>query len=254
MQFWFSRRLTILLHSFPCHSSAHSPTRPSRPSVSTKKMLARASKLALARGLRNVANSNKRCLSSFGSYNTLLTEQRDNVAVITLNRPKALNALCDELIAELNTVTRIMDKDPSVKAIVITGSDRAFAAGADITEMCERDYMEAYQTNMFEVWGDLAKVQTPTIAAVRGFALGGGCELAMTCDIMIAGPLRSAGVFAALVSFALWSPPTFASAILLCSRWCVAVCWLCFGQVRKPSLVSRKSSLALSQAAVEPNA
>ena len=167
-------------------------------------MLARASKLALARGLRNVAN-NKRTLSSFGTYNTLLTEQRDNVAVITLNRPKALNALCDELIAELNTVTRIMDKDPSVKAIVITGSDRAFAAGADITEMCERDYMEAYQTNMFEVWGDLAKVQTPTIAAVRGFALGGGCELAMTCDIMIAGTLRSAGVFA-LVSINVRGP------------------------------------------------
>ena len=121
------------------------------------------------------------------SYNTLLTEQKDNVALITLNRPKALNALCDELIAELNAATSEMDSDPTVKAIVITGSDRAFAAGADITEMCERDYMEAYQTNMFEVWGQLAKVQTPTIAAVRGFALGGGCELAMTCDIIIAG-------------------------------------------------------------------
>ena len=80
-----------------------------------------------------------------------------------------------------------MDRDPEIKAIVITGSDRAFAAGADITEMAERDYMEAYRTNMFEVWGQLANVQTPTIAAVRGFALGGGCELAMTCDIMIAG-------------------------------------------------------------------
>lgn len=128
-----------------------------------------------------------RTFASHGSYNTLLSEVRGNVAVITLNRPKALNALCDELISELNTATRLMDRDPEIKAIVITGSDRAFAAGADITEMVERDYMEAYRTNMFEVWGDLAKVQTPTIAAVRGFALGGGCELAMTCDIMIAG-------------------------------------------------------------------
>jgi enoyl-CoA hydratase/carnithine racemase len=130
--------------------------------------------------------------SAGAKYNTLLTEMRGNVALITLNRPKALNALCDELIAELNTATSAMDKDPAVKAIVITGSERAFAAGADITEMCERDYMEAFRTNMFEVWGDLARIKTPTIAAVRGFALGGGCELAMTCDIMIAGACRKA--------------------------------------------------------------
>lgn len=130
-----------------------------------------------------------RCLASTadGTYNTIITEKRGNVALITLNRPKALNALCDELIAELNDAARSLDKDPEVKALVITGSERAFAAGADITEMCERDYMEAYASNMFEVWGDLAKIKTPSIAAVRGFALGGGCELAMTCDIMIAG-------------------------------------------------------------------
>lgn len=138
----------------------------------------------IARQSRSVVRS---LSSSTGSYNTILTETRGSVAVITLNRPKALNALCDELIAELNTAASQLDKDPNVKAIVITGSDRAFAAGADIKEMADRDYMEAYQTNMFEVWGNLAKVQTPTIAAVRGFALGGGCELAMTCDIMIAG-------------------------------------------------------------------
>ena len=151
-------------------------------------MLARCVRFARNPAVRA---ANARWFSAAASeYNTLkVAAPEDGVAVITLHRPKALNALCDELISELNTATKALDRDPDVKAIVITGSEKAFAAGADITEMCERTYMETFGSNMFEEWGDLAKIKTPTIAAVRGFALGGGCELAMSCDIMIAGML-----------------------------------------------------------------
>lgn len=110
------------------------------------------------------------------------------MGLITLNRPKALNALCDELVHELNTQMQAYDNDSEVGCIVITGSDKAFAAGADIKEMAGKTYMEAYRTDMLSHWNDnIIKVKTPLIAAVNGFALGGGCELAMMCDIIIAG-------------------------------------------------------------------
>lgn len=111
----------------------------------------------------------------------------DKVGLITLNRPKALNALCEELIDELNVVTKAMDEDDGVGAIVITGSERAFAAGADIKQMADRPFAEVSGKNMFAPWADLADRRKPTIAAVNGFALGGGCELAMMCDMIIAG-------------------------------------------------------------------
>jgi len=106
--------------------------------------------------------------------------------LITLNRPKALNALCDGLMDDLMHAARAFDADESVGAIVITGSEKAFAAGADIKEMSKRDYVGSYLKNQFKSWGDLAAINKPTIAAVSGFALGGGCELAMLCDIIIA--------------------------------------------------------------------
>jgi enoyl-CoA hydratase/carnithine racemase len=106
--------------------------------------------------------------------------------LITLNRPKALNALCDGLLDDLIHAARAFDKDNNVGAIVITGSDRAFAAGADIKEMSTRNFVECYTNNQFKNWGDVAAINKPTIAAVSGFALGGGCELAMMCDIIIA--------------------------------------------------------------------
>ncbi len=109
------------------------------------------------------------------------------VALVTLNRPKALNALCDGLINELNTVLAQFDKDPNVGAIVLTGSERAFAAGADIKEMSSKTFAEAYKTNMLAHWDNITAIRKPVIAAVNGFALGGGCELAMMCDIIIAG-------------------------------------------------------------------
>lgn len=119
-----------------------------------------------------------------GEY--LLTEKVGRVGVITLNRPKALNALCDGLIKELNATALAWDRDPDVGCIVITGAGKAFAAGADIKEMAEKTFIQTYHSNMFQFWTELTKVQTPTIAAVNGFALGGGCELAMMCDIMYA--------------------------------------------------------------------
>jgi enoyl-CoA hydratase len=109
------------------------------------------------------------------------------VGLVTLNRPKALNALCDGLIAELNAQLAAWDQDPTVGAIVLTGSEKAFAAGADIKEMSTKTYMHAYKTDMLAEWSDVTKIGKPIIAAVNGFALGGGCELAMMCDIILAG-------------------------------------------------------------------
>lgn len=119
-------------------------------------------------------------------YGMIKSEIIGKVGVITLNRPKALNALCNQLIAEVVDSCQKFDKNNDVGAIVITGSEKAFAAGADIKEMSTLSYKDCYSGNLFVSFMDIAKVSKPTIAAVSGFALGGGCELAMTCDIIIA--------------------------------------------------------------------
>ena len=129
-----------------------------------------------------------------GSYENIKVEKKDGrVALITLHRPKALNALCTPLMNELNEAARKLDLDPEVGCIVLTGSDKAFAAGADIREMAKKDYITAYTTNMFANWADLTKLQTPIVGAVNGFALGGGCELAMMCDVLYAGDKATFG-------------------------------------------------------------
>jgi enoyl-CoA hydratase/carnithine racemase len=122
------------------------------------------------------------------SYGTIAVEKikEKRVAIIRLNRPKALNALNSELITELNHATKALDFDDEIGAIIVTGAgDKSFAAGADIKEMSTKDYIQTYTKNMFADWADISKIQTPIIAAVNGFCLGGGCELSMLCDIII---------------------------------------------------------------------
>ncbi|QHF03109.1 MULTISPECIES: enoyl-CoA hydratase [Pseudomonas syringae group] len=119
-------------------------------------------------------------------YETLLIEIRDKVALITLNRPKALNALNARLIDELNHALDAVEADGSVGCIVLTGSDKAFAAGADIKEMVDLTYPQIYLDDLFRESDRVAARRKPMIAAVAGFALGGGCELALMCDFILA--------------------------------------------------------------------
>lgn len=116
----------------------------------------------------------------------ILTETHGRVALIRLNRPKALNALCDQLMAELGAALLAFDADPGIGAIVLTGSERAFAAGADIKEMKDRVYPAVVMDDFIARWEIILQVKKPVIAAVAGFALGGGCELAMMCDLIVA--------------------------------------------------------------------
>lgn len=120
-------------------------------------------------------------------WKTITVERRDRVGLITLNRPEALNALNFELMTELVAAASELDADTGIGAIVLAGSAKAFAAGADIKEMVSKDYQEMYASDWFEGWSRFTAVRTPLIAAVSGFALGGGCELVMMCDIVIAG-------------------------------------------------------------------
>ncbi len=120
-------------------------------------------------------------------YQTILVERRGRVGIITLNRPKALNALNSELMNEVVGVVKEFDVDEAIGAIVITGSEKAFAAGADIKEMSTKTFAEVANQQFFGAWDELARIRTPIVAAVTGYALGGGCELAMLCDFIIAG-------------------------------------------------------------------
>jgi enoyl-CoA hydratase len=124
----------------------------------------------------------------------ILVETRGKVGLITLNRPKALNALNDGLMNELGQALQAFDADDAIHAIVITGSDKAFAAGADIVAMKDLDYMDVYKSDFItRNWETLRTVRKPVIAAVAGFALGGGCELAMMCDFIIAADTAKFG-------------------------------------------------------------
>ena len=120
-------------------------------------------------------------------YETIIVEERGKVGLITLNRPKALNALNSQVLKEIVSALGAFDAEPGIGAIVITGSEKAFAAGADIKEMQAKSYVEAYMEDFFAGWEGLTRTRKPMIAAVSGYALGGGCELAMMCDFIIAG-------------------------------------------------------------------
>jgi enoyl-CoA hydratase len=120
-------------------------------------------------------------------YANILVERRGRVGLVTLNRPEALNALNKATMDELVAAVTSMDTDPGVGAVVLTGSAKAFAAGADIKEMQSKGYMDMYAADWFRGWEDFTRLRIPVVAAVSGFALGGGCELAMMCDFIIAG-------------------------------------------------------------------
>jgi enoyl-CoA hydratase len=121
------------------------------------------------------------------AYQNILVERRGRVGLITLNRPQALNALNDALMDELGAVLLEFDGDEGIGAIIVTGSEKAFAAGADIGAMKEWSYMDVFKSDYItRNWETIRRVRKPVIAAVAGFALGGGCELAMMCDIVIA--------------------------------------------------------------------
>ncbi|PVU99020.1 hypothetical protein BB559_001075 [Furculomyces boomerangus] len=152
-----------------------------RPLINTTRSSITAQKLFATTQLR--FNS-----TSLEGLKYVQSETIGKVGLARLNRPKALNALCNELFTELNQVLKSFDENPNVGAVVLTGSDRAFAAGADIKEMKDVQMIESYTKELLGHWPEqIKKMKKPIIAAVNGYALGGGCELAMMCDIIYAG-------------------------------------------------------------------
>jgi enoyl-CoA hydratase len=128
------------------------------------------------------------------AYETIIVETRGAIGLVTLNRPKALNALNSTLVAELNRALAGFEAAADIGCIVITGSDKAFAAGADVKEMADKTYVDAYVGQFLAGWSGIAAVRKPVIAAVAGFCLGGGCELAMMCDLIIASETAKFGL------------------------------------------------------------
>jgi enoyl-CoA hydratase len=127
------------------------------------------------------------------TYANILVETHGGVGLIRLNRPQALNALSAALIEDLNAALEAFETDAAIGAIVLTGSEKAFAAGADIKEMRAKTYMDAYLEDFITSWETISRLRKPIIAAVAGFALGGGCELAMMCDFILAADTAKFG-------------------------------------------------------------
>ena len=119
------------------------------------------------------------------TYQNIIVETKGRVGIVRLNRPQALNALNRALITELTSAVDAFDADDAIGCLLITGSEKAFAAGADIKEMADKTFIEAYGGNFTADWDRVARTRKPVVAAVAGFALGGGCELAMQCDLIV---------------------------------------------------------------------
>jgi len=127
------------------------------------------------------------------AYQNIVVETRGKIGIIRLNRPQALNALNAALIAELTEAVATFEADAGISCMIVTGSEKAFAAGADIKEMADKSYMDAFTGDFAANWDALSRARKPTVAAVAGFALGGGCELAMMCDVVIAADTAKFG-------------------------------------------------------------
>ncbi len=126
-------------------------------------------------------------------YIIVTPEYQKHIALIQLNRPKELNALNLELMGEIRDALKELDQNDAVRAIIITGNERAFAAGADIKQMAGKGTIDMWKTDQFSTWDQINKTRKPIIAAVSGFALGGGCELAMSCDMIVASETAQFG-------------------------------------------------------------
>ena len=126
-------------------------------------------------------------------YQTIKVERRDRVGLITLHRPEALNALNLQVMHEVVAAAEEFDRDAEIGCLVLTGSEKAFAAGADVKEMQDLEFVDAYREDLFAEWERLTRVRKPVVAAVAGYALGGGCELAMMCDILLAADTAKFG-------------------------------------------------------------